>query len=218
MENIKMFDKRKSIVEPDYVWLSSSDNELFPILHGVEIEGVLQLDKWNSSIVDFIKSNAIEGLELKGDRFENTSYSISFLEELTELKYLRISGKFNKTEYKVIESLKGLEELILADYEGYNLDFSNFKYLKSYFSPIKHNDHPIFECENILYIGSNTNLDDFYSFSRLKNLRSVYMTARNLKGLSGIESLKYLEELEIDYGFKLQDISSLSKTRQLSRF
>jgi len=215
MDTNKIIDKTSTHVEIEYIWLSANDNEMPANLECVNIEGVLQLDEWDDSFVDFIKVNNIKGLELKGDRFETTLFGLSILNELTELKYLRISGKYIKSEYKVIETLDKLEELSIADYEAYELDFSRLKYLKSYFSPIRHNDHPIFDCQTIEYIGTNTTLDNFKPFTKLTGLKKIYMFAKKISTLNGIEKLLNLQSLEIDYGYNLDNISALEDLNQL---
>jgi Leucine-rich repeat (LRR) protein len=217
MNKNDLIDKTKSIVKNEYIWLSSSDDEMAPDLDYIEIDGVLQLDEWDETFAEFIKVNDIQGLELKGDKFKIGTLSLSILKELPELRYLRISGKFKKPEYKVIESLSRLEQLSIADYEAYELNFSKLKNLKSYFSPIKHIDHPIFHCKTLEYIGTNTNLEHFESFSNLNHLKEVYLHAKKIKSLNGIENIPNLRLLEIDYGSNLYDISSLSKLKNLEK-
>lgn len=214
---MKKIDKTKTIVENEYIWLSISDNETMDMLDNVNIsiDGVLQLDEWDDAFIEFINVNNIYGLELKGSKYENTKFSLSILKSLPKLKYLRILGKYKKMEYKFIESLENLEQLSLGDYEAYELDFSKLKNLKSYFSPIKHYDHPIFDCKNIEFFGTNTNLENIEPIGKLTKIKELYLFSKKLKDLKGIEKLENLQLLKIDYGHNLQDISVLSKLNKL---
>lgn len=199
----KQIDKSTTIINDDYIWLSSKDNEMPAITNYVEVEGILQIDTWNNEFIDFIHLNKIDAIEIKGNKFEKTCFSLSFLKQVNDLKYLRISGKFSKKEYQVIELLTNLIELNLADYEGYELDFSKLAHLRAYFSIIKHDDHPIFQCAQLKYFGANTNLESLGALSKLKNLRKIFLFATKLETLQELESLKQLEILEILYASHL---------------
>lgn len=211
-------DRNKSVVDSNYVWYAKNDNELTVDLRGVSnIEGVLAIEQWDNSIVDFMKENQIEGLWIRGDKFYTSKYSLQFLKELTDLKYLKIDGKFKKQEYKVVENMSKLEKLSFGDYEAYDINFKNIKNLKTYFSPIKHEDHPIFDVNTIEYFGTNTSLQNFFPFSKLVNIKELYIMAKNLTNLRGVEKLINLYSVEIDYGRNIYDFSDISKVTSLKK-
>lgn len=211
-------NRKKSIIADDYIWYAADDKELTVDLRGAEtIEGVLGIDEWDSSIVDFIKKNKIEGLWIQGDAFYVSKYSLDFLQELPELKYLKVDRKFKKNQYKVIEKLENLESLSFGNYEAYELDFSKMKNLRSYFSPIKHRDHPILSIETVEYFGTVTNLENFAPFSRLVNLKVLYMMAKKMKSLDGIDALKNLHSIAIDYGRMIESFFPLTKLEKLEK-
>ena len=205
-------NRKKSVITNEYVWYATDDKELTIDLRGVDdIKGVLAIEEWNDSIIEFIKSNRVEGLWIRGNKFYTTELSLAFLKELPWLKYLKIDGKFKKTEYKAVEFLKNLESLSFGDHEAFEIDFSNMKNLKSYFSPIKHSSHPILCSETIEYLGTVTNLETFAPFSALINLKELYIMAKKMKNLSGIEALRNLRSLAIDYGRNIESFSLLEK-------
>jgi len=213
---VEKINKSHTVVAEKYIWLSIKDDQMPADIKCANIEGVLQIDEWDNNFIDFIRLNNIKGIEIKGDKFENTSFGLAFLEELSDLKYLKISGKFKKSEYKVINKMTSLEELILSDYEAYDVNFSQFKFLKAYFSPIKHINHPIFSCKTLSYLGTKTTLEDTQPFTNLKNLKHLYLFARKLKSLQGLDKLDQLQVLSIDYASYLKDISSLSNCKNIS--
>lgn len=213
----KEIDKLKTIVTNEYIWLSSKDIEMPAVTEIVKVDGILQIDEWNDELLTFISMNKIDALEIKGDRFEMTKFSLSFLKEISKLRYLRISGKFPKKEYKVLESLLELEELSLADYEGYELNLSNLIKLKAYFSIIKHKDHPILKCRNLMYFGVNSNLETLHFLSALNNLKKIFLFSKKLKSFDGIEHLKSLEDLEIVYASDLYINNDFSKLESLKK-
>jgi hypothetical protein len=198
-----IINKKHTIVHEDYIWLAKNDNEM-PASMDIDIDGILVLEDWKEYYLELISANNIEGLEIKADRFKQPEFNLDFLKKLKNLKYLRIGGKFKKKEYKSIEYLNNLEQLSLADYEGYEIDFTNFLNLKSYFSPIKHEDHPIFQHSNIEHLSTNTTLEDFNCFTNLTQLKRLDLFARNLKSLKNIEAMQRLESIEIVYGHRLQ--------------
>jgi len=213
----KVLDKSKTIVVNEYIWLSSLDKEMPAITECIDVEGILQIDEWNDELLLFIHRNNINALEIKGDRFEVTKFSLSFLKEIFNLRYLRISGKFPKKEYKVLELLLELEELSLADYEGYELNFSNLTKLKAYFSIIKHKDHPILKCINLRCFGANSNLETLHFLSALNNLRKIFLFSKKLKSFDGITNLHKLENLEIVYANSLEIKNNCPKLESLKK-
>lgn len=196
--------KEQTIVDDKFIWMSMNCNEMAPSFEIDGLAGLLQLDYWDESYIDFIKTNEIKAIELKGDRFETSEIGLSLLSSLPELRYLKISGKFLKKEYKVIEQLEQLEQLILADYEGYELDYSKMQKLHAFYSKINHIDHPIFQCHQLKYLGANTSLVEFTPFSVFTNLKEIYLFAKKLENLQGLDSLENLKILDIDYAHKLQ--------------
>lgn len=202
----KKLDKSVTIIQDEYMWLSKKDKAVSSMINIDinDIEGVLQIGSWNNELVDFIKKNNIDALEVKGDKFEMTNFSLSFLSEITNLKYLRISGKFPKKEYKYIELLVELEQLSLADYEGYELDLLKLKKLKSYFSMIKHDNHPIFKCSGLKYLGANFSLENLNALYSLEHLKKLFIFSKQLKSIDGLERLVKLQVLDIEYATHLK--------------
>ena len=213
----KEIDKLKTIVADEYIWLSSKDTEMPAVTEIVKVKGILQIDEWNDKLLTFISMNKIDALEIKGDRFEMTNFNLSFLKKVPNLKYLRISGKFPKKEYKVVESLFTLEELSLADYEGYELNLLNLIKLKAYFSIIRHKDHPILKCPNLEYFGANSNLETLHFLNALSNIKKIFLFTKKLNSFDGITNLHKLENLEIVYANNLEIKNNCPKLESLKK-
>jgi len=204
-----IINKQQSIIKDDYIWINKNDKEFQPNNIDINIEGVLKFRTWSNNIYTIITDNNIMGIEIQNDKYTLSKEGLSFLKDLPHLKYLRITGKYKKSEYKYIENLSNLEQLSLGDYEAYELDFSNLKNLISYFSIIKNENHPVFKLRSIEHLGTNTTLESFQAFSQMKKLTTLYLFARKLSNLNSISNLTQLKTLSIDYSSHLKSISHL---------
>lgn len=193
---------------------------------------VVQPQYWNNIIFSFCIENHIKSLDLC-DRIINTLFkdelekfqtltNLKFLNELTDLKYLKIDAYtsfFSKQpvievqDFTPVEGLNNLEYLSILDSSDkptfVNINFSKLKNLKKANLQTIQENKTLYECVNLESIDTRYYEKDFTAILKLKNLNFFSAYCDNLESFEGIEDLSSLEDIKLDITPKLKELKNL---------
>ena len=152
---------------------------------------------WTPEVLDFIKENKIDKLQLN-EAFGWHGDNLDFLREMEWLAWFFIIDHQIKN-ISGINALRNLEFLHVSTFCMTRIDFSNFNKLKACsFEEWRPGADALFECKNLKYLWLHKYYGStFKNIANLSNLEALYLNSSRIETVEGIGSLKKLKELRI---------------------
>ncbi len=169
---------------------------------------------WDDRFTKIIKRKSIDGLAFIWASWESgwEQEDLKFLCDLSDLGLksivIRRYGRLDISPLKYLEDLESIH-LIDVDYSRCP-DLSNFKRLKDVSAKYKPSARTVFNCHWLktlnLYSFPHLDLRALSNFSQLEHLT---ISTRKIESLAGIENLKELKTLDIQYASKLKKLDGI---------
>lgn len=187
--------------------------------------------------IKYINKNHITDISLYCE-YNSDTFEIDFLQEIKNFASIKKLGiSCNPTDLDVIYNFSEIETLALSPPKGTLIDLSRFPKLKELItgnaSSFKNLESAkleylnvyqgILDFEIVCQILSLKELDlegiKNFSFNKIKtllNLKRITIDQMNVKNLDGIEHLKNLNDLYIQYARSLEKLDGISELNKLS--
>lgn len=171
---------------------------------------------WKDAYADIINSEGISALRLSqcvGPQGGWKDEDISFVSELHQLRGIEVYS-WKVKDISPIQNLKNLENIGLQCEFKKSIDFSVFRNLMGCFLRWMPKCDSLFSCHSLKTLNIEWYpYQDLSSLKRLTKLERLQLSSRKLESLSGIESLKKLQVLDL---FACSKLSSLVGIEALS--
>jgi Leucine-rich repeat (LRR) protein len=195
---------------------------------------------WSESIEKKAKRKKISELELNHAKGWPRGSDLSFLENLTQLKYFELLDHW-VSDVSVINKLSELKELNITSNCNNVIDCSNFPHLERIGLEWFSNAKSLFDCVTLKRVFINCcDIKDLSVFSKLQNLEYLSLKSPKiasignvntltklkflgiynipiLSSLEGVEQFPNLEMLEVERCRKISNITPVKALKKLQR-
>lgn len=194
----------------------TSDSTIYYIHSGEEHTGptMVLTDCWDDNLRSIMLAQGIQYITLSRD-VGWEGQDISFLETLDFLKGVNIYA-FDIKDVSVLRYLPTLEHIGLGCELSVELDISQFKHLKNFFSRHSKKLKNWWEVSTLERLNlTSYPFENLIPLQQLASLKSLQLTSTKLQTLNGINHLKNLQLLDLYSCPKLISLESLNALKSL---